>query len=131
MVAKGAAKGSKMVDPRQVIFGAALRLQRQRRGWTQEHLALLVRYDDATMISQLERGERAPSLLKAVEIAELFGTTVNAMCGYPVAGALTHNHAGAVAMNTGFVMFGGIDFSELLALVETVLGRGQGEGRRE
>lgn len=116
-----APKGSKMADPRQVIFGASIRLHRQRRGWTQEQLAIILHYDDQTMISQLERGERAPSFLKAVEIAELFETSVNAMCGYAPHGSITHNHAGAVAMNTGFVMFGGLEFHELRAMVDTVL----------
>jgi len=116
-----ASKGSKMADPRQVIFGASIRLHRQRRGWTQEQLAIILYYDDQTMISQLERGERAPSFLKAVEIAELFETNVNAMCGYAPHGSITHNHAGAVAMNTGFVMFGGLEFHELRAMVDTVL----------
>jgi len=116
-----------MPDPRQVIFGASIRLHRQRRGWTQEQLAIILHYEDNTMISQLERGERAPSFLKAVEIAELFETTVNAMCGYAPHGSITHNHAGAVAMNTGFVMFGGLEFHELRAMVDTVLQHHGGE----
>lgn len=110
-----------MADPRQVIFGASVRLHRQRRGWTQEQLSLILHYEDKTMISMLERGERAPSFLKAVEIAELFETSVNAMCGYAPHGTITHNHAGAVAMNTGFVMFGGLEFKELREMVDTVL----------
>lgn len=114
-------KGGKMADPRQVIFGGSIRLHRQRRGWTQEQLAIILHYEDKTMISQLERGERAPSFLKAVEIAELFETSVNAMCGYCPHGTITHNHAGAVAMNTGFVMFGGLEFKELRDMVDTVL----------
>ena len=121
MGGKYSVKGGKVADPRLVIYGASVRWHRQRKGWTQEQLALIVHYEDPTMISLIEQAERAPSFLKAVEIAELFETTVNAMCGYRPQGQVTHNHAGAVAMNTGFVMFGGLDFQELRAMVETVL----------
>lgn len=130
--ARQRAKGGKVADPRQVIFGASIRLHRQRRGWTQEQLSIILHYEDKTMISQLERGERAPSFLKAVEIAELFETSVNAMCGYSPHGSITHNHAGAVAMNTGFVMFGGLEFKDLREMVDTVLQHhGEGYDRME
>lgn len=60
------------------IVGDAIRVARQRRGWTQATLAeeshLSVNY-----VSRLERGEIGMSLFYAVRIAAALGITVREM----------------------------------------------------
>ena len=75
-----------MHDPRLSMFGLSLKHHRERRGWTQEQVAILLHYEDQAMICMIEKGVRAPSFLQAVEIAQLFETTVNEMCGYRLPG---------------------------------------------
>jgi len=109
-----------MHDPRLIMFGLSLKHCREQRGWTQEQVAILLHYEDQSMICMIEKGLRAPSFLQAVEMAQLFDTTVNEMCGYRLPGTITHHHAGTVSMQNGFVMFGGLEGREIRDIVETV-----------
>jgi DNA-binding XRE family transcriptional regulator len=109
-----------MHDPRLIMFGLSLKHCREQRQWTQEQVAILLHYEDQSMICMIEKGLRAPSFLQAVEMAQLFDTTVNEMCGYRLPGTITHHHAGTVSMQNGFVMFGGLEGREIRDIVETV-----------
>ena len=112
-----------MHDPRLSMFGLSLKHHRERRGWTQEQVAILLHYEDQAMICLIEQGKRAPSFLQAVEIAQLFETTVNEMCGYRLPSGAVHHHGGTFKVHNGVVMFGELDGREILDIIDVIIRR--------
>lgn len=58
-------------------FGEKLRTLRQRQGWTMRQLAEKLSLTTHGYIGDLESGRRQPSLELAVQIADLFGVSVD------------------------------------------------------
>lgn len=58
-------------------FGEKLRILRQRRGWTMRELAEKLGLATHGYIGDLESGRRQPSLELALEIADLFGVSLD------------------------------------------------------
>jgi transcriptional regulator with XRE-family HTH domain len=55
------------LSPAHVAFGAEIRRQRERRGWTQEQLGAAVGIH-ATYVGDVERGERNVSLRNIIRL---------------------------------------------------------------
>jgi transcriptional regulator with XRE-family HTH domain len=58
-------------------FGEKLRILRQRRGWTMRELAEKLGLATHGYIGDLESGRRQPSLELALEIADIFGVSLD------------------------------------------------------
>lgn len=56
-----------------------VRTLRRRWALTQEEVAALLGFEDRSCVSRIERGERVPSLERALALEVLFGVAPNAM----------------------------------------------------
>ncbi|MEP1093541.1 MAG: helix-turn-helix transcriptional regulator [Cyclobacteriaceae bacterium] len=57
-------------------FGARVRDLRKEKGWSQERMAQLCRFD-RTYIGRVERGERNPALKNIEKIAKVFDVPIS------------------------------------------------------
>ena len=57
-------------DPVAQVFGAAVRAERDRRGWTLEELGSKMGRPDGKYIGEIERGYHSPTITMAKRIAE-------------------------------------------------------------
>jgi transcriptional regulator with XRE-family HTH domain len=69
-------------DALRAAMGVRIRLAREGRGWSQEHLAERVGVG-AEMLGRYERGVRFPSHLTLVRLARVLGLTTDALLGIP------------------------------------------------
>ena len=81
-VMRGRKRGQRVHDARKTRYGQAVQAHREQRGWSQRELATRLGYDSDSMISAIEQGTAAPSLEKAQDFAQLFETTIDAMCTF-------------------------------------------------
>lgn len=75
--------------PEGLRFRQELRYERERRGWSQEHVAKLLAAKGfgqvyATTIAKIEAGDRAVTIAEAAAIAGLFGVSLDVMLGRSV-----------------------------------------------
>ena len=61
-------------------IGERINKLRDERGMTQEELAALLGTCQQTMISQIEKGHKQPSLNTAIELSNIFGVTMDYLC---------------------------------------------------
>lgn len=69
-----------------------LRAERERRGWTQAHMAMLLSHDAgdgviATTVAKIEAGDREVRIVELDAYAQLFGMTTDALLGRRGSGA--------------------------------------------
>jgi transcriptional regulator with XRE-family HTH domain len=60
-------------DPVAKVFGAAVRIERDRLGWTLEELGDRMGRPDGKYVGEVERGWHSPTLTTAKRIADALG----------------------------------------------------------
>ena len=72
------------------LFGKRVESERNARGWTQEELAAKLNAKRIgvhwTSIAKIEKGRRSVRINEAAALADLFGTSVDALLGRPPGG---------------------------------------------
>lgn len=68
-----------MTDGRRQMFGASVRVYRERAKWTQPELGARVGITGSA-IANIEAGRNFPEMETALNLAALFHTTIDAMC---------------------------------------------------
>ncbi len=76
------------------LFGARVRVLRERDGRTQEALAEAVGLQPAT-VSQIENGHEAPRFASIVRLAQALGEPVESLFAFDTVGAPDKDHARA------------------------------------
>jgi transcriptional regulator with XRE-family HTH domain len=67
--------------PEKKAYGARLKLARETQGLTQIDAAHMLGYTQAVHLSNMENGNRLPPLHVLIQCANLYGTTLDFLCG--------------------------------------------------